>query len=110
LLPPGEGYAKVSHLGETVDANFPSWVIDAKTKDPKYTPLTKVDDLTYVADDSPTTSLGRKRDYDFEMCLFDCSEVPKVATDDISFKSKAVRCLPWEAKVTHNWDGTITHP
>jgi RHS repeat-associated protein len=86
----------------------------------------------FSAIDIPTTPRGYKRDYEFKMCIMNCDDVPQTRAGVEALASewsgikrwwygdenlgtatlmgKALKCIDWDVKVTHNADGTVTKP
>jgi len=56
--------------------------------------------------------MGYQRSYEFKMCIFNLNDVPKDGSTVNTKKlmKKAIKCIDWEAKVTHKANGQITYP
>ncbi len=114
-------YPLVRHLGGLVPMDFPDWDYDTVDSDPVYWSnaqsrwnYNKVpgQPKTYSAIDAPNTPAGYQRSWEFKMCIFQTKDVPKDGRtmNAATLMNKAIQCIDWEAKVTHNSSGVITYP
>jgi hypothetical protein len=112
-------YGYTQMFGEVVDDNFPNWSIDSLDEDPVYwsNSSARWNYFTIGADtasavDKPSAPIGYQISADFKMCIYEIDSIPidgKSVNADILMRD-AIECIDWEAKVTHNDDGTITYP